>query len=319
MQPPDPDHAGSFCAGSDLGRAPRPRELVAFPPFIRVNWKLNMDTGWIDDLSDETEAATISVTAVVEGLSYYLRLALRPETVKELRLVAREYTNRLELLHALSRSLSETKAAIESLVADGHPREPNPELTPQVIDIIDDHERKEAAARAMSRARFLRLRSLIARPQHNGRDHRETHRNHHRATRGPPDQRGHGLAARFRVRRRGARRRDRGIHCPGIDARPRRAGLSAAACRGRQDFLQRSRDSSSLADPGRCVASGAEFDGPADRCHSGQTAGRAKPCHEVRPCLEARSRTVKIRHPEPSSSLAHRLRRGQDRRHGQKP
>jgi len=120
-----------------------------------------MDTSCLKNLAAKTEAAAVSVDTVQDGLQDYLAFDLLPETSLELLQLAKRYSLRSDLLNALNESLAKTTAAIEDLMADGHPRDPNPEVTRQLIGLIDDEDREEAETRARSRERLLKLRSLI--------------------------------------------------------------------------------------------------------------------------------------------------------------
>jgi hypothetical protein len=117
-----------------------------------------MDTKCLKNLSSETQAALGSIATAQQGLQNYLA-ASHEQLVQ----VAKRYSMRRDLLNALNRSLSETLAAIESLVADGHPGDPDAEFTRRILNLIEDEDRQEAEARAKSRERLLNLRALLGR------------------------------------------------------------------------------------------------------------------------------------------------------------
>jgi hypothetical protein len=61
-------------------------------------------------------------------------LALRQDSKEELQLVLRRYSTRASLSLAASKALAEAKAAIEALIADGHPHEPAGVVDREVVE-----------------------------------------------------------------------------------------------------------------------------------------------------------------------------------------
>jgi len=114
-----------------------------------------MDTEAIDTLATEVQAATLPVAAVLEGLEDYLSLDLRADTRAEVDALLAEYQRRRDLLGALTHALATTRAAIESLLADGHPTLPRREVAPEVLVDLDGNLVSLSAAHGSFSARLL--------------------------------------------------------------------------------------------------------------------------------------------------------------------
>jgi len=112
-----------------------------------------MDTKCVEALITQTEDATDPVADVLSGLQDYLDLKLRPETLEALRLKVRAFSNRLNLLDAVRVKAAETGAAIEALLGDGHPADPMGDVDQMILDDLDEHDRKQEAARARLRGK----------------------------------------------------------------------------------------------------------------------------------------------------------------------
>jgi hypothetical protein len=106
-----------------------------------------MNTECVEKLVTEAENAAEPVKEVLEGLKDYLQLPLKAETLEALRQKVRAYSNRMDLIAMVRLKAAETRAAIESLLGDGHPQEPMGEVDQMILDDLDEHDRKQQAAR----------------------------------------------------------------------------------------------------------------------------------------------------------------------------
>ncbi|MGH8570012.1 MAG: hypothetical protein ACREXU_18900 [Gammaproteobacteria bacterium] len=114
-----------------------------------------MDSAVIETLAAEAEAAAIPVAAVREGLEDYLSLDLRQDTRAEVDALLVEVRRRGELLSALKSALATTRAAIEALLADGHPALWTREVVPEVLVDLDQNLLSLSAAHGRFLARPL--------------------------------------------------------------------------------------------------------------------------------------------------------------------
>jgi hypothetical protein len=107
-----------------------------------------MDIALLDSLAEQVAVAPPPPPPGIEG---FLRLALRHESKEELQLVLRRYSTRASLTLAASKALAEAKAAIEALIADGHPHEPAGVVDREVDEDLDESLFTLSAARARFR------------------------------------------------------------------------------------------------------------------------------------------------------------------------
>ncbi len=114
-----------------------------------------MDSAAIDSLATEAQAATLPVAAVLEGLEAYLSLDLRADTRAEVQALLADYQRRRDLLAALTQALATTRAAIESLLADGHPTLARREVAPEVLGDLDGNLTSLSAAHGSFSERAL--------------------------------------------------------------------------------------------------------------------------------------------------------------------
>lgn len=121
-----------------------------------------MDTAGIDSLATEVQAATLPVAATLEGLEDYLNLDLGADTQAEVTALLGDYQRRRDLLGALAHSLATTRAAIEAVLADGHPTLATREVAPEVLVDLDANLVSLSAAHGSFSARALTTDGAIA-------------------------------------------------------------------------------------------------------------------------------------------------------------
>lgn len=114
-----------------------------------------MDTSCIDILAEETAAASVPVAAALEGLKDYQSVNLRPDSQVEVTARLADYQRRRDLLETLRKVLASTRAAIEALVADGHPEVPIREVASEVLEDLEEQLSTMSVARGGFSARQL--------------------------------------------------------------------------------------------------------------------------------------------------------------------
>lgn len=95
-------------------------------------WPINL-------LAEEVAAAAVPVAAAVEGLKDYQSVNLAPASQAEVAARLADYQRRRDLLETLRKVLASARAAIEALLADGHPDLPQREVSDEVLADLDEN------------------------------------------------------------------------------------------------------------------------------------------------------------------------------------
>jgi predicted flavoprotein YhiN len=120
-----------------------------------------MDTGCIDNLAEETAATILPVAAAVEGLKDYQSVNLHPDSQAEVGARLADYQRRRDLLETLRKVLASARAAIEAVLADGHPEVPQREVSDKVLADLDENLSTMTVARGGFRARPLTMGGVL--------------------------------------------------------------------------------------------------------------------------------------------------------------
>jgi hypothetical protein len=114
-----------------------------------------ISTDCLDLLSQEAEVPRKEVADILEGFRDYISLNISRDSKAELEGLRSRYTTRLNKSERVLKTLAEAKAAIEELIADGHPELPEAIVSSKVIEEMDSNRDTMEAARRRFRPRPL--------------------------------------------------------------------------------------------------------------------------------------------------------------------
>jgi hypothetical protein len=106
-----------------------------------------LSTDCLDLLSREAEVPRNEVADILEGFRDYISLNISGDAKAQLEGLRSRYTTRLNKSERVLRTLAEAKAAIEELIADGHPELPEAVVGSKVIEELDRNRDTMQAAR----------------------------------------------------------------------------------------------------------------------------------------------------------------------------